>query len=614
MSEISKTHINGFEIEKFNIHNIKEGATSWTCPECSEGRKKKADKCMSVFWDTGLGQCNHKGCKVQLHTYKRKQTKQTNVNYKKPEWKNKTEISDKITKWFESRGIKQDVLKHLKITSGNTYFHAFTRNGKKYKAAKREAVFFNYFVKKNGIDELVNVKMRGALKTFMLKKGCELILYNLNGLIGKKEAFIVEGELDVCTLVQIGIYNVVSVPRGAKVGKSEHLDYLDNSFEHIKHIEKFYMLVDNDEDGRKLEKELVRRLGIERCYHFDLGKCKDANEYYSKNGGENLRQVLKKPIEYPIADIVTMEDDGVDLDNYLINGMKRGYGIGIEPIDSIFTLELGYFCVFTSPPKIGKSTILDYFIAKWNVLHEWKCAIASPEYSPVFLHKERIITKLLGYRPTGVEHVNSEDYKEAKGYLDNNFFFIHFENGRFDLKSVLDKAKELVMRKGIKVLIIDPFNKVKFKTKSIDRLDYLSQYLMELDIFAKKHNILIIIVAHTTKMQKNDLGDYPIPSLYDIKYGTEWADMSPFAVGLARILSTGSILFSSLKVKFFHLGTNGAEVELGYNHKNGRITERDPMTGDDIIDDSNWIKEKKRKKQQNEDDFSDFNDVNDFDV
>ena len=37
--------INGFEIDEYNVHKIKEGATTSTCPKCSKDRKKKTDKC-----------------------------------------------------------------------------------------------------------------------------------------------------------------------------------------------------------------------------------------------------------------------------------------------------------------------------------------------------------------------------------------------------------------------------------------------------------------------------------------------------------------------------------------------------------------------------------------
>jgi len=111
--------INGFEVEKFNVHNIKEGATVSVCPECSHNRKKSTDKCMSVFWDTGLGQCNHCGTRVQLHTYK---AKQAYKNYITPIEVVKSEISEKVLNFFkDNRGISEGTLNHLKIRDGKEW-------------------------------------------------------------------------------------------------------------------------------------------------------------------------------------------------------------------------------------------------------------------------------------------------------------------------------------------------------------------------------------------------------------------------------------------------------------------------------------------------------------
>ena len=55
--------------------------------------------------------------------------------------------------------------------------------------------------------------------------------------------------------------------------------------------------------------------------------------------------------------------------------------------------------------------------------------------------------------------VNSDKWKTIGGHINNNFFFIDME--RYTLESVLRKGAELVKRKGIKCLVIDPYNKVR---------------------------------------------------------------------------------------------------------------------------------------------------------
>jgi Toprim-like len=48
---------------------------------------------------------------------------------------------------------------------------------------------------------------------------------------------------------------------------------------HLKQVRKFVLAVDADEPGQKLETELARRLGHERCWRISWPHgCKDAND------------------------------------------------------------------------------------------------------------------------------------------------------------------------------------------------------------------------------------------------------------------------------------------------------------------------------------------------
>ena len=80
--------INGFEVEKENQYSLPQTKTS-TCPLCSESRKKKTDKCLSINWATGLAHCHHCGETLQLDTYKKKAELKT---YVKPTFKNNTSL------------------------------------------------------------------------------------------------------------------------------------------------------------------------------------------------------------------------------------------------------------------------------------------------------------------------------------------------------------------------------------------------------------------------------------------------------------------------------------------------------------------------------------------
>src|ERR1035437_4851561 len=182
--------INGFEIEKRNQYNLPENAKHTTCPLCSESRKKKTEKCATLFCDTGLGFCSHCGERFQLHTYKKKADIKP---YVKPEWKNNTELSDKVTKWFEGRGISQFTLRMMKITEGTEWMPQTKK--------PENTIQFNYF--RNG--ELINIKYRDGAKNFKLVKDAERIFYNLDSCHISKDIIIVEGEIDCLSFVEVGL-------------------------------------------------------------------------------------------------------------------------------------------------------------------------------------------------------------------------------------------------------------------------------------------------------------------------------------------------------------------------------------------------------------------------
>ena len=60
---MSKEEINGFLVDKFNQHGLKENAAQGVCPLCSHTRKPKNAKaqCASYDWERGLAAYGHMG-------------------------------------------------------------------------------------------------------------------------------------------------------------------------------------------------------------------------------------------------------------------------------------------------------------------------------------------------------------------------------------------------------------------------------------------------------------------------------------------------------------------------------------------------------------------------
>jgi twinkle protein len=551
---MNTTEINGFEIDNFNQYDLDVGKREGICPLCSHTRQPKNQKakCAMYDWERGLGTCMNCNEVFQLHTFKRQSN---NIKeYTKPEWKNNTTLSDNVIKWFEGRSISQKTLVKMKITEGVEFM---PQTGK-----SENTIQFNYFIN----NELINIKYRDGRKNFKLVKGAEKVFYNIDRTIGHDYVVIVEGEMDALSFVESGIESVVSVPNGATINNT-NLDYLDSCIDYFESKEKVILAVDADEAGLALKQELIRRLGAEKCFTVEFGTYKDANEFLMAHGRSVLADVINKAKPVPIENVVTLKDINDELEEFIHEGFKPGYQIGLNNFDSIFSTYTGQFITVTGVPSSGKSDFVDRMVVGYYLKYGWKTAFASPENKPTFLHTHKLIRKLGGWMPSK-DDIGTDRWNNIISKVNDNFYFI--ENERYDLDAVLAKGAELVKRKGIKCLVIDPYNKVKMQgASSMSIPDATMEYLTRVEAFAKKYDVLVIIVAHPTKMYKKEDGTIDEPTMYSIKGGGEWYDASYHGLLVHRNYEQKTVKVKVLKVKFQNLGENQAEAHFKWDHMSG---------------------------------------------
>jgi twinkle protein len=549
--------INGFLIDQFNQYGLKEGKKQGICPLCSHTRQPKNQKaqCASYDWERGLGTCHNCNTSFQLHTYQRKGA--STKEYVRPIDPPVDEFNiprTKVAEWFETRGISTQTLIDLKISEGPEYM---PQTGKEENTIK-----FNYFVG----NQLINVKYRDGRKNFKLYKGAEKVFYNINSIVGYDNCVITEGEMDVLALHEAGVKNAVSVPNGATL-TNNNLDYLDNCIDYFEDKEKIILAVDQDEAGQMLQQELIRRLGAEVCFLVTFEDCKDANEYLIKYGKEKLAERVTKARPVPLENVTTFKDIEDEVTDFVKNGFKPGYQIGIPNFDSIFSTYTGQFITVTGIPSSGKSDFVDQMVVGYNANYGWKTAFASPENAPTYLHAHKLMRKTWGDMPTRSD-IGGDKWKQVAEHVNDNYFFIDMD--KYSLESVLRKGAELVKRKGIKCLVIDPFNKIRdidCKTEDVNR--YTMEYLTKIEMFCKKYDVLTFIVAHPTKMYKDKDGQIEEPTMYNIKGGGEWYDASYHGILVHRNYEEKTVKAKILKVKFQNLGENGAEAHFKWEPKSG---------------------------------------------
>lgn len=225
----------------------------------------------------------------------------------------------------------------------------------------------------------------------------------------------------------------------------------------------------------------------------------------------------------------------------------------------------------------GKSMIpthntymLNFLLSKLNILHDWKIAFFSPEFYPVSDHVGQMMETLGGLRFHS-ENYNDMVYIAMKDYVNNNFFWIDPDDT--DIHSVMDRAIYLIKRKGVKALVIDPFNSLTDKEYKAGRKDeYISDFLQTLRAFARKYGIAVFLVMHPTKMVKQDNGLYPVCDLYNCKGASEVYDKADIGLSMWRNEFEDYCELYIVKMKFRSMGSKG-HISMKFNMNNGRYVE-----------------------------------------
>ena len=144
---MNREEINGFLIDEFNQHSLKEGASQGICPLCSSNRKPKNQKaqCASYDWERGLGTCHNCDTSFQLHTYQRKgASEKVYVRPSKADMQY-NDVSTNVETWFGTRAISKQTLKDLTVSEGLEFM---PQTGK-----SENTIQFNYFMG----DQLINI-------------------------------------------------------------------------------------------------------------------------------------------------------------------------------------------------------------------------------------------------------------------------------------------------------------------------------------------------------------------------------------------------------------------------------------------------------------------------
>jgi len=266
----------------------------------------------------------------------------------------------------------------------------------------------------------------------------------------------------------------------------------------------------------------------------------------------------------------------------------KGYTVGLREMDKACSFVPSQYTLLLSAANSGKSDKVDDIVIRLNLRYGLRAAYASKETSSLF-HHNKWVRRVLGRKPTA-QDITKQDLLLVMDYLEGNFYSV-VDTG--DLIETLNKFRELYRRYGVKVFVLDPFNRIRLKGANRSEInEYTELYHHELDKFVKETDSHLFLVLHPTKMslRQGSKFTYEMPNAYQAKGGGEHFDMSYNIIGMVRDYDLGVVTFRNLKWKFDHLGTTGVEWSEGWNINNGRYTDllEDFTPQEGIVVQANW--------------------------
>jgi twinkle protein len=476
-----------------------------TCPQCSNTRKKKSYPCLNVNTDKGVWHCHHCGWSGGLGTgVLNRSAPPARRVYPRPEFR-PAALSEGAQSFFHKRGITTEVLIRNRVALERVYMPQIED--------EVTAIAYPYF----RAGEIVNVKYRDNNKNFRQVAGAEKIVYKYDD-INDDMTIIVEGEMDALALEVAGFRQAISVPDGAPTPESKNLELKFEflSDERFDRVKQFILAVDSDEPGKKLEDELARRLGRDKCLRVAWPEdCKDANEVLVKHGAQALHHCIEDAKPFPVEGVFSVNDIEEDINNMLEFGMIKGEPTGWDSVNGLYTPAPGQWSLVTGIPSMGKSEWLDAMAINIAENAGWTFGICSPENQPISWHAAKLMEKRMGERLVA-GRVNQSKFQEAKSWVNDHFKFIMPEEP--SLEAVHAKAKFLIRRHGMKGLIIDPYNELDHTKRKdgVSETEYVSTFLTQLRKFARDNQIHTWLVAHPAKLMKDLKGVYPVPDGYTV--------------------------------------------------------------------------------------------------
>ena len=538
------------------------------CLVCGDEDKHRRRFDGSFNQREGVGQCFCCGSRFVL-------AREGNVDYTQEHCVKEhcvilSEYPSSIMAYLKQRGLKAETLHALGV--GWATLPSGGDSSRNIPPVDKSFLAFRFLEQ----GEQVNVQYKSPDKEFRFEKGCRIIPYNIDAIHDAQTVYITEGMMDAAVLVQCGFEATVSLPNGCGTRMACFDPYRDR-FRGVRIV----YAGDTDKKGIEKRNEVARYFADNEFYFVEWSDGKDANDVLMAGGEEQVRFCIEQRCRLlPPQGVATIDDQAEAFRELVDNGVPQFPGIRLHGFAHLVRFEPGRLMVISGFPGAGKSSFADYLVMSLCVQQGWRAAIYSPEKYPMSLHYYELGQILMG-REMSPRHFTPQALDRGFRFLRENIFHITEESNA--IEDILASATQLVRQKGIRTLLLDPFNYIGLPVLSgANDTQKISHVLKQIVDFAHQQKVLVILVAHPKKPQ-TDGGrkqEPMMPSLYDIAGSADFYNKCDYGLIMQRQCSTDYTKAPALtwihvlKVRFRHLGQIGARA-FGYDTVSGRFVGTD---------------------------------------
>lgn len=417
-------------------------------------------------------------------------------------------------------------------------------------------------------------------KRHKMDSGAPLLLWNADCLKdpkvreGKAPVVITEGEWDALAAIQSGAEYTVSVPNGApaqvtaNLDEAKRYDWVDRHASDLAGVREFIIAADGDEAGANLRTDLVALLGADRCRFVEYPEgCKDFNDVLLLHGSEGVTACILNAKPFPVQGLYRVSD-------FPERGVVRSYDCGVEPLEEHIKIVPGTLTVLTGYANMGKSTLMNEIIA-YQICCHFPVCVASFETDVKPILVNGIAGSILQCEPGQV--YSHAGRAKALAVIEENLCIISQtvdEDLEMDLDKFLELCRVAVVRHGVKMIVLDPWNELEHKRRRDEtETDYIGRAIRAIKRFAKLNDVAFWLVAHPTKPHE---GVKKVPGLYDISGSANWANKADYGLTYHRPQPTEN--YAKVLISKVRMGLPGKRdtVEVQRAKDTGRF---EPYTG-----------------------------------